>query len=61
MLYYNGLRKINNTSLAPVIASIEPVTAVLVGLIIYNEEIGAANFIGFAIVLLSIIIIIRAQ
>lgn len=61
MLYYNGLRKINNTSLAPVIASIEPVTAVLVGLIIYNEEIGAANFMGFAIVLLSIIIIIRAQ
>jgi len=61
LLYYNGLRKINNTSLAPVIASIEPVTAVLVGLIIYNEAIGLINFLGFAIVLLSIIIIIRTQ
>ena len=61
LLYYNGLRKINNTSLAPVVASIEPVTAVLVGLIIYNEAIGVINFLGFAIVLLSIIIIIRKQ
>ena len=61
LLYYNGLRKINNTSLAPVIASIEPVTAVLVGLIIYNEAVHVINFTGFAIVLLSIIIIIRAQ
>ena len=61
MLYYNGLRKITNTSLAPVIASIEPVTAVLVGLVIYNETIGIMNLAGFAIVLLSIIIILRAQ
>ena len=61
LLYYNGLKKINNTSLAPVIASIEPVTAVIIGVIIYNEVIGMINLTGFAIVLISIIIIIRTQ
>jgi len=44
-LYYRGLKKISDTSKVPVIASIEPVAAVLIGMLIYNEQIGFANFI----------------
>ncbi|MBQ7593873.1 MAG: EamA family transporter [Synergistaceae bacterium] len=61
LVYYNGLQKIHDTSRVPVIASIEPVAAVLIGMLIYNEEIGFANFIGVAVVLVSIIIMVRAK
>ena len=61
LVYYNGLRKVHDTSRVPVIASIEPVAAVLIGMLIYNEEIGFANFIGVAVVLVSIIIMVRAK
>ena len=58
MIYYNGLKKINYTSRVPVIASIEPVAAVLIGMIIYNERVSLANFIGIAVVFLSIVIMV---
>lgn len=61
LLYYMGLGKIQDVSRAPVVASIEPVTAVITGLIIYNEVIGAANLIGALFVLASIIIIVRLR
>ena len=60
-VYYDGLKKIPDTGKVPVIASIEPVTAVLIGMLIYNERIGAANFIGVAVVLISIIIMAKAK
>ena len=60
-LYYGGLKKISDTSKVPVIASIEPVAAVLIGMLIYNEQIGFANFIGFAVVFLSIVIMVKAK
>lgn len=59
LVYYNGLRKIYDISKVPVIASIEPVTAVIAGMVIYHEHIGGANFIGVGIVLVSIIIMMR--
>lgn len=61
VLYYAGLSKIRDVSRAPVIASIEPVTAVITGLIIYNEVIGLANLAGIVLVLASIIIIVRLR
>ncbi|MBR1486023.1 MAG: EamA family transporter [Synergistaceae bacterium] len=61
VLYYRGLKKIRDTSKVPVIASIEPVIAVLVGMLIYNEQIGLANFVGFAVVFLSIVIMVKAK
>ena len=61
LFYYAGLGKIRDASRAPVIASIEPVTAVIVGLLIYNEVIGLANLIGMLVVLASIIIIMRVK
>ena len=54
MVYFNGLKKVHDTSIVPVIASIEPVAAILIGMMIYNEHVGAANFIGIAVVFLSI-------
>ena len=61
LVYYNGLKVINDTSRVPVIASVEPVTAVIMGILLYNERIDAANFAGVAIVLVSIIIMMKAE
>ncbi|MBQ6112568.1 MAG: DMT family transporter, partial [Synergistaceae bacterium] len=61
LVYYNGLKAINDTSRVPVIASVEPVTAVIMGILLYNERIDAANFAGVAIVLVSIIIMMKAE
>ena len=61
VVYYDALKSINDTSKVPVIASVEPVTAVLIGTIIYNEEIGAANLAGVAVVMISIIIMAKAK
>ena len=61
MIYYDGLRKIKDTSKVPVIASIEPITAVLIGILIYNEQVGSTNFIGFAFVFLSIVIMMKTK
>lgn len=61
LAYYNGLKVIHDTSKVPVIASVEPVTAVLIGTIIYNERIGTANLIGVAVVMISIIIMSKAK
>ncbi len=61
LVYYIGLDRVADTSRVPVIASIEPVSAVLIGMLVYGEEIGAGNFIGVAVVLISIIIMARAK
>lgn len=61
LVYYNGLKNIKDTSRVPVIASIEPVTAVIMGMLLYNEQIDAANFTGVAVVLVSIIIMMKAK
>lgn len=61
LLYYIGLSKVRDTSRVPVIASIEPVTAVIVGMLLYNERMDAANFTGVAIVLVSIMIMMKAK
>ena len=61
LVYYNALRIIPDTAKVPVIASVEPVTAVLIGMMIYCEEIGAANLVGVAVVMISIIIMAKAK
>lgn len=61
VVYYNALKVVHDTSKVPVIASVEPVTAVLIGTIIYNEGIGTANLIGVAVVMISIIIMSKAK
>lgn len=61
LVYYNGLRVIRDTSKVPVIASVEPVAAVMIGMTFYGEKIGTANLIGVAVVLISIIIMAKAK
>lgn len=61
LLYYIGLSKVRDTSRVPVIASIEPVTAVIVGMLLYNEHMDAANFTGVAVVIVSIMIMMKAK
>ena len=61
LVYYIGLMNIHDTSRVPVIASVEPVTAVLLGMMVWGEKIAPANFIGVAVVLISIIIMARTE
>ena len=61
LIYYDAVSKIHDTSRVPVIASIEPVTAVLLGLVLYGENIGAGNFAGVIVVLVSIALTVKAE
>ena len=56
LLYTKGLAGVENGT-ASVIASVEPVVATLVGLIIYKEELSVQNVIGIVLVLISIFLI----
>ena len=59
IFYYNGIKKISDTSKVPVIASIEPVTAVILGYLIYHESINAGNLTGMLLVLVSVFMAIK--
>ena len=61
LVYYESLKKIKDTSKVPVIASIEPVTAMLLGTLLYNERLDNANFVGFIVVLFSIAIMMKEK
>ena len=61
VVYYIGLGKVRDTGKVPVIASIEPVTALIIGVALYGERIGAVNFTGIAVVLISIIIMVKSE
>ena len=56
-----ALENIRDTGKVPVIASIEPVTALIIGVVLYGERIGAVNFTGIAVVLISIIIMVKSE
>ena len=61
LIYYSGIKKIggSNMSKVPVIASIEPVTAILIGNIFYAEKIGIINFFGIILVMSGIILAMK--
>ena len=59
LFYYSGLKKIKNTSQVPVIASVEPVTALILGYALYYENIGAVNIFGVILVFISILLAIK--
>ena len=54
--YMNGLSKITELSRAPIIASVEPVIATLIGIFMFHENVGFINIVGLVIVLLSIVL-----
>ncbi len=56
LLYTKGLSGMEN-AVASVIASVEPVVATLVGVILYKESLSGSNIIGIGLVLGSIVLI----
>ena len=61
LVYYMELSKIQDTSKVPVIASIEPIIAVIIGTQISGEKIGIMTYAGSAVVLISIIIMVKTE
>ena len=61
VLYYAGIGKLSSSDMSkvPVVASIEPVTAVLIGSVIYSEQIGFVNLVGMILVISGIILSMR--
>ena len=55
IFYFSGVSVIAETSKVPVIASIEPVVASLIGVMIFHESMGIVNVLGILLVLLSIV------
>ena len=53
LLYTWGLKSVENGK-AAIIASIEPVTAALLGILFYHESVTAVSFIGFVMVLAAL-------
>ena len=58
LLYTKGLRGLENGT-ASILASVEPVVATLLGLLLYSEKLGFWNILGITLVLLSILLINR--
>lgn len=57
--YFSGLSGITQTSKVPVIASIEPVVATLIGLFAFSENLTPVKVIGIILVLFSILLFSR--
>ena len=56
VFYYDGVKRVTETSIVPVIASIEVVVASIVGVMIYREPLNVINYIGIIIVIISIVL-----
>lgn len=54
LLYMGGLSKVVELSRVPVIASVETVAATLIGVFIFNENLGIVNSLGIVFLILSI-------
>lgn len=54
LFYMNGISHDVELSRVPIIASVEPIIATIIGLVVFHENIGIINALGLVIVLLSI-------
>ncbi|MGN0163983.1 MAG: DMT family transporter [Candidatus Ornithomonoglobus sp.] len=61
IFYYNGVRKITESSRVPVYASAETVVAVILGVLVCGERLGTVNVTGIALVIASIIFMNTAK
>lgn len=61
MFYYDGVKRMTEMSIVPVIASIEVVVAALVGILIYKEPLNVINYIGIIVVIISIILMSKVS
>ena len=53
--YFSGLSKISQASKVPVVASVEPVVATVIGAAVFDERVTAVKLAGIGLVLLSIL------
>ena len=56
LFYMGGISKGLELSRVPIIASVEPVIATVIGLLVFHESIGSVNALGLVIVLVSIVL-----
>ena len=61
MFYYDGVKRMTELSIVPVVASVEVVVAAFVGVLIYKEPLNIMNYIGIIIVMVSILLMSRAS
>lgn len=54
IIYFTGVSRIRESSKVPVVASVENVVAVLIGVLVFHEKVGAGNLAGIVLVLGSI-------
>ena len=54
ILYYRGVNAVKSVSSVPVLASLESVTAVLIGVLLLKEQIGIVHVAGMVLVLFSL-------
>ena len=55
LFYMTGLTHDIELSRAPIIASVEPVVATLIGVFVFSENIGIVNIVGLVMVLFSVV------
>lgn len=56
VIYFRGLNRCKETSLVPVLASVETVAAALIGLAVFGQPLDASKIAGMILVLLSIVL-----
>lgn len=56
IIYFGGLSKIKETSVVPVLASIETVAASVIGLVVFGQDLSPGKIIGIVLVVCSILI-----
>ena len=54
LIYFLGVQKIKETSKVPVIASVETLVAILLGMVLYGENVQAGQWLGIVIIFVSI-------
>ncbi len=55
IIYFGGLSKIKETSVVPVLASVETVAASIIGLVVFGQELNLGKIAGIILVVFSII------
>ena len=56
LLYYQGVQQIQESSKVPVIASMETVTAAILGVLVLGEKLTVIHYLGIVVVMVSIVL-----
>jgi len=61
LFYYQGVQRMRESSKVPVIASMETVTAAVLGVLVLGEKLSVMHYLGIAVVMFSIVLMQRRQ